>query len=35
MSNRMLGIVIFLAALAIWIAVYWFYLSHSYHPATG
>jgi hypothetical protein len=30
MSNRTLGIVIFLVALAIWIAVYRFFLSHSY-----
>ena len=30
MSNRTLGVVIFLVALAIWIAVYWFFLSHSY-----
>jgi hypothetical protein len=30
MSNRTLGIVIFLVALAIWIGVYWFFLSNSY-----
>jgi hypothetical protein len=29
MSNRTLGIMIFLAALAIWIGVYWFFISHS------